>query len=248
MKTCSMCNMTVETTSEGESAGRRERKKRATRLALKAAAIDLVTERGYGNVTVEDIADAVDVSARTFFNYFASKEAAVIGDDPESVASLQSELLGLPHDLTAFGALRAVLLRRIEAMGEDIELSGEGHDVWLRRFSLVRSQPDVLVAYTKHLDVLERAIAQTLLEWLGGDESLRVYASLVTMNALGVMRVGATYWGGDGGTASLLEFVNAAFDLVGEGLDLDPRHGGRVPPCVRRFAERHETADLPVGQ
>src|ERR1700722_10498105 len=57
----------------------RERKKLATRRALRRAALDLVAERGFAHVTVEDIAEAAAVSPRAFFNYSRTKEAALSG-------------------------------------------------------------------------------------------------------------------------------------------------------------------------
>ncbi|MDO5627024.1 MAG: TetR family transcriptional regulator [Mobilicoccus sp.] len=74
---------------DGQPCGLRERKKKATRRALHEAALRLVAEHGLDAVTTEDIAVAADVSARTFFNYFPSKDAAVIGlapDLPERLA------------------------------------------------------------------------------------------------------------------------------------------------------------------
>jgi AcrR family transcriptional regulator len=61
--------------------GRRERKKLETRSALHRAALQLVSEFGL-EVTVDDICRAVDVSSRTFFNYFSSKEEAIVGEAP----------------------------------------------------------------------------------------------------------------------------------------------------------------------
>jgi AcrR family transcriptional regulator len=196
---------------------RRERKKRATRLALKAAALDLVGERGYPHVTVEDIADVVDVSVRTFFNYFPSKDAAIVGEDPERTEATRRELLEIPSDVSPFDALRQVLLSRLEAIGEDIDLSGEDHEVWIRRFAVVKSQPEVMLAYAKHLATVERTLTDAMVERLG-DEKLRAYASLVTAVALSVMRVAGSYWGGAGGTDALIDFSRAAFDVLGAGL------------------------------
>lgn len=216
------------TANDGCQPGRRERKKRATLLALKAAAIDLVCERGFANVTIEDIAEAVDVSERTFFNYFSSKEAAVVGEDPELIAAMCIELVALPRELSPLEALRVVLLAETRAAIEDLEQSDEGREIWMRRFAAVRAQPEVLAAYTKHLAVVERALTDALVERLGSDEGLRAYATLVTTTALGAVRVAGTLWGGDGDAASFLQLVTAAFDLLARGLPFDP------PPPKRR--------------
>ncbi|SMX77883.1 TetR/AcrR family transcriptional regulator [Brevibacterium antiquum] len=62
-----------------QSEGLRERKKRERGQALRQAALDLALENGYTNVTVEDICERCGVSRRTFFNYFSSKEEALLG-------------------------------------------------------------------------------------------------------------------------------------------------------------------------
>jgi AcrR family transcriptional regulator len=58
--------------------GLRERKKEATRKALRDAALRLALERGPDNVRVDDIADAAGVSPRTYNNYFSSREEAIV--------------------------------------------------------------------------------------------------------------------------------------------------------------------------
>lgn len=57
-----------------KGAGRRERRAAETRLKLLRCALHLFAERGYPNVTVEDITESADVGKGTFFNYFASKD------------------------------------------------------------------------------------------------------------------------------------------------------------------------------
>src|ERR1022692_2791566 len=55
-------------------AGRRQRRAAETRLRLFLCALQLIAERGFPNVTVEDITEAADVGKGTFFNYFATKD------------------------------------------------------------------------------------------------------------------------------------------------------------------------------
>ncbi len=76
------------------SVGLRERKKSATKEALSHAALNLALERGLAGATAEAIADAVEVSARTFHNYFTSKEDAVLFVLDRAVQSLVSSFSG----------------------------------------------------------------------------------------------------------------------------------------------------------
>src|ERR1700729_752577 len=91
---------------EEHRASLRERKKLATRRALRRVTLDLVAERGFGHVTIEDIAAAADVSPRTFFNYFPSKEAAVFGADTGRTEALRLRLIQQSPGETGLEALR----------------------------------------------------------------------------------------------------------------------------------------------
>lgn len=82
--------------------GLRERKKRERGQALRRAAIELALENGYHNVTVEDICERCGVSRRTFFNYYSSKEEALLGRadtvfDEEDQPAIEEFEAGGPH-------------------------------------------------------------------------------------------------------------------------------------------------------
>ena len=104
----------------------RERKKLATRRSLRQVAFDLVAERGFAHVTVEDIAEAADVSPRTFFNYFPSKEAALFGTDPDRVTALRERLVHEAPGQPALDALRVVMASEALAVADELtELGGD---------------------------------------------------------------------------------------------------------------------------
>jgi AcrR family transcriptional regulator len=198
--------------------GRRDRKKNATRRALRNAALTLVAERGFAHVTVEDITEAVDVSTRTFFNHFPSKEAAVIGADPERIGQLKSSLLARPDEESPVEALRAVSVEyaaNIEAEFDDL---GEGREAWFRRFSIVRQDPELLGAYVGHITEVERTLVEALAERLGKDPAHDPYPALVTSTVLAAGRVAGLYWSANGGVDSLARLTGAAIDCLANGL------------------------------
>jgi AcrR family transcriptional regulator len=84
----------------------RERKKQRTREQIIEAAMGLFAERGYHATTIADIAAAADVAPRTFFSYFASKEAVVFHDVDRDLDGLASALRDRLPGETAFDALR----------------------------------------------------------------------------------------------------------------------------------------------
>jgi len=94
-----------------EEPGRRERKKRLTRQALVDAAVRLFAERGYERTTVADVAEAADVSARTFFLHFATKEDVLLADAAERVRSGAAAVLeGAASPAAALSAAAEVMI------------------------------------------------------------------------------------------------------------------------------------------
>src|SRR5271170_3857040 len=104
----------------------RERKKLATRRSIRRVALDLIAERGFAHVTVEDIAEAADISPRTFFNYFPSKEAALFGADTERTEALRERVTHQAPGEPALSALRQVLVAEARMVTNELgELGGD---------------------------------------------------------------------------------------------------------------------------
>lgn len=132
--------------------GRRERKKLETRNALFAAALALFGERGVEGTTVEDIADAVDVSARTFHRYFSSKEEVLFFDAADRRRRFAAVLAGRPDDEPLLESLRAAVHDLTEAF------SGDPDDD-RRRLALIRSSVTLRAHNLQHTDVLSQIVA-----------------------------------------------------------------------------------------
>ena len=88
------------------SPGLRERKKQKTRDTIIKVAMDLFAERGYEQTTIAEIAEAAEVSPRTIFAYFPSKEDIVFCQLPEAQARLGQALRERPDGATALDVLR----------------------------------------------------------------------------------------------------------------------------------------------
>jgi AcrR family transcriptional regulator len=87
--------------------GLRERKKARTRAAIRQHALQLFREQGYDATTVEQIADAAEVSPSTFFRYFPTKEDVVLQDDMEML--LADAVRAQPPELGPVAALRSAM-------------------------------------------------------------------------------------------------------------------------------------------
>ncbi|HXO54733.1 MAG TPA: TetR family transcriptional regulator [Mycobacterium sp.] len=97
--------------------GLRDRKKIQTRDAIRREAMRLIEENGYANTTVEQIADASEVSPSTFFRYFPSKEMVLMANDLDIVTV---EALGQqPADMASLQAFRRALEITIATLSED---------------------------------------------------------------------------------------------------------------------------------
>ena len=196
----------------GGELGRRERKKQETRRALIEAAYRLASERGPDGVTVEEIADAADVSVRTFFNYFPGKEDAMVGMDPTVLDTVAVAVRERPTDEPPLEVLRYVLA----PPGADMTRMA---DWWTRRIELLRAHPSLVARHLAGMALLERRLTEAIVERTGADDD-DLYPAVVVAAAVAAFRLTLSRWDG---THALQTDLNRAFDLLAGGLGLPAR-------------------------
>ena len=182
------------------TSGLRERKKRATRDALAAAAVRLAAERGVGNVTVEDIAAAADVSPRTFFNHFATKEEAFVAHDIERAHLLLARLREEPLDAPAWPLLTG-------ALGDLLE-TGSNDRAEVRSLYAIHTDPAVLAHQQLEYAAIEADVLAELARRLPSGD--RMQARLMAGTAIAAMRAAVTTWTEDDGDRGLRQLFDDA--------------------------------------
>jgi len=185
--------------------GLRERKKRRTREAVREAAFRLFEEQGYQTTTVEQIAEAADVSSRTFFRYFPNKADLLIPDQlMEPIIDL---FLAAPADLAPLAAYRHALQQVFSGM------AGPEWAAEMNRQQLLYTLPEaaggLYHTYIHVIELITEALA-TRLDRDRDDPQLRITAGAMT----GVMM--AALHGTPMSPATLfegLEFLEAGLPL-----------------------------------
>ncbi|MFI5086346.1 MAG: TetR/AcrR family transcriptional regulator [Actinomycetales bacterium] len=212
--------------------GLRERKRAALYSAIERTAMDLVVEHGYEKVTVEEICQASMISSRTFFNYFGSKEAAILGGAPplptdeeidafatradgnvlEDFVALVAPTL-LEPDPGLFRARRLVLQRTPELLSRQMVRMGELEDQFVR-----------IVLTRLRAQVRDSGAEQELEE----EQELEDEARMLVALATGVLRYTMRKRISGDFAGSTRELLDSAIRLV-RRVTATPPHGIQAP-------------------
>ena len=192
--------------------GLRERKKLETRQTIRRVALDLVCERGLENLTVEAIAHAANISPRTFFNYFAHKEDALVTDAAEDAVALRTHIAARPAEESPLHAIRAVITEY-----NPFSLMTADRTRALTRQKLAQDHPVLLARQLGRYAVLEAEFAQAVAERLDVDPDEDLRPALVASVAAAAMRIAVRRWTTDD-SVQLTDLLIAAFDELESGL------------------------------
>ena len=191
--------------------GLRERKKLKTRAAIQKEAMRLFLEKGFDATTIEEIAEAVEISPSTFFNYFPSKEDVVFEDELD------------PLILTAFDALPAEThpVRRLRMAMQTVfaHLTPEQDRMMRERMQLMAATPELRGAMLSQFASIVDQIAHLLAPRVGrkrDDFAVHNIAGAV----LGVL-LSATLALADNPKADMYRVVDEALAHLEAGLPLE---------------------------
>lgn len=187
--------------------GRRERKKLETRAALVQAALELFTEHGVDATTVEDISDAVDVSARTFHRYFATKEDVLFADAAVRLEHFTAALAARPGGEALLDSLHAAAVDMVDSCLTDPVDER-------RRSALIRANPGLWARSLIQRDQWSRVVAEHVATRMriSADDPLPVLLGACTVGAL---RTAIDRWLDSPGTDPHAE-LDRCFELLGD--------------------------------
>jgi AcrR family transcriptional regulator len=190
--------------------GLRERKKAKTRAAIQQHALRLFRERGYDATTVEQIAEAVEVSPSTFFRYFPTKEDVVLYDylDPRLIAAYEAQ----PAELSPIQAMRGALRAVFTGLPPE-----EMQQQW-ERTRLILAVPELRMRMLDQVAGAVQLIAQLVAGRVGrrADEfEVRAFAGAMIGTLLSAMLAGA-----EDPAADYLALMDASLAYLEAGLPL----------------------------
>nr|WP_206324025.1 TetR family transcriptional regulator [Streptomyces sp. HNM0574] len=175
----------------------RERKKQRTRDALIRAAQELFVTRGYDATTVDEIADAVDVSQRTFFRYFASKEEVAFAlhslIDERYLAAVRERPPGEPPA----EVLRRTLDETWQSIGEAIQEIVPLR-IHMQMWQIIETTPSLVAAHLRNSVEMEEQLAAEIARREGVDLDEDPHPRVLVAAYVGVMRAAGRRWGASG--------------------------------------------------
>lgn len=183
----------------------RERTRRAVQTELLDAAQELFAERGYEAVTVDEIAEAVGISRRSFFRYFGSKEALVLGKYDRQGEAFAEMLAARPATEPAWTALRR-MFDGVVAYISDPELARRAAEL----DRVIQASETLRAGYLERMDRAQRLIVAELGRRAGAADG-------ATRHALGDAAVVAAAFAA---LSAARRAAQAAGLPLGEALDL----------------------------
>lgn len=193
-----------------------QRKRQLVSDELTEAALNLLAQKGFDAVTVDEIAASAGMSKRTFFRYFASKEDVVVQFLAKMGVGMRAELAGRPAEECPSMALRHTVWASIDACAGDADRA-------LRVVQLILGTPALLARFLERQAQWRDELAAELADRLGLDSAAGLYPRLAAGMALTAFDVVLQLWSGSDGAEDPAALTDNAFAAIAPALDVIPR-------------------------
>jgi AcrR family transcriptional regulator len=190
--------------------GLRARKQRQTRQRIADVALRLFLEHGFEATTLDAIAASADISRRTFFHYFASKEAIVFALESDTEQLFRTVLAASTNDLQPLNAVRQALSVIISRYQTE---EARSIDRLMRSTEALRARKQA--NYARQETALYNALSE---KWPAPDRQPGL--RLLAMVGIGAMRLAADCWHDDKGQRPLQNYLEEAFQRLRAEFDL----------------------------
>ncbi|MFC5180810.1 TetR/AcrR family transcriptional regulator [Actinomadura harenae] len=196
----------------------RERKKLRTRRALAETALHLFVERGYDATTLDDLCDEVEVSKRTFFRTYPSKEDVALAADSDLWSAYLDDVAALAPEGPLVDVLHAALHTTLDSMDAD----------WDRRFLAARDLCDTVPALQAHSLRYCHDTTQAIIDQVSARRGVSpddVHLRLAIEIVVASWRTASLAWTaqkGRGGRAALTGLLTATFAELPTALSFAP--------------------------
>jgi AcrR family transcriptional regulator len=201
--------------------GLRERKKIKTRQTIRREALRLIEEQGYDETTVEQIAEAAEISPSTFFRYYRTKDDVIVEDEYDPL--IEAAVRARPADESAWTALRNGV--RDVFIGT---VFGEDREEFLARTRVMHSVPALKARMFENSEPTRQLIAALLAERIPGSSPDDFELHVASAAIIGALSEVALAFGASGGAADIVDLFDRACD---------------VTESVGRFATARHAAD-----
>lgn len=194
-----------------ESTGLRERKKEQKRGRLKDAALDLFAERGFDDVTVDEIADRAEVSKSTLFRYFENKEDLILADTRAHGDAFLSAFAERPTAEPVLSSVRSSLHSLVREVQTD-------RTRFQQRTRIVSESATLSLRSLERQIEWENGLVQAILPRFADHDDPETRASIIAAATLAVIRIATRRWVAADDTSSLEDHLLPALDVLADEL------------------------------
>lgn len=196
-----------------KSLGLRERKRIETRKELEAATIALVIRDGLEQTTIEAISERANVSPRTFFNYFDSKEEAILGTHVIDIddATITRHIAAHP----GVGTVESVVSLMVDAIGPALT----DPTLHKSRMQIIRQYPQLLERQITRITQVSKQFMQAIQQIDGASQNVQIdeaHAEVLLGLCMSSIRVSIRQWVAAGKKVALPKLKQQAIQTINE--------------------------------